>query len=318
MEMGVGKILMESLVNWSKDKKIVKYVLTLYIFIIATLVLGFVFNVLIFGETYLKLFGLSPPNFLDYSSLKEFTNALTNYSSAFSEYQSAVKNNISIMFIFQLFVFLASIIFSSLVVMLIISRNLKLAGFQPSDFSIGKVIKFISVIIVNFFLALFSIYSKHFRIIVYLFYFFLAATFLLPIIVKEMSIMSPMFSFITILFGIAYFFVVIHNTLRLVLGIVVVSEKDCGIIDATKESWKMMKGKVLAFFKGLAAILLIFYVVYFLASFILSLIALVVFGQKLFIITTASQIGQALTMPIFVAVLNSYYVIFYARAQKNI
>lgn len=287
MSFDFGKIFRFALIDWVKDKSSLKIfgVLAVWYFIVNVIVsylFGSFFSLVPSGEN-----ANIPP---------ELFGAFFGMIGAF----------IAIVFV--------SILVLMLVQYFVYSRALKLSGRKFVQFTFERYLRMIVLCLTSGFVALVSLFDLKMLWIAIVAIVLLGIALVLLIFNSGNSILvllGILFILISVLLFLAYYIVIVYNSLRLVLGPAFFIEKEKTLMDALKASWDTTKGNVFNIFVALIAVGIIVSAL----SYVLSLPLNAYFGLlgDLSSQTSLSSLGQMMMSP-EVIVLSVFSVLASAYA----
>jgi len=230
-----------ALTIWNRDKKIWIYA--------ALISAAFVAFVVVAGLILFALVGSAA------SSIMSGGNPLAAIGSIISGLLLAV-------FVFGILFILAIIVFYFIYAKILI-RGMELYGIKSSPFGIGKLFKTIALIIASFFASLLSVYELKFLAAGVAGIVSVGVGFLLIFLYPPIGSMLIQIGMLLIM---VYFFIVVHNFLRLSMSDLVYLQNDVGIFKGIKMSWNLTKDNAMSIWLvsliGSTAISFLYYIGY--------------------------------------------------------
>ncbi|MFA5930990.1 MAG: hypothetical protein WC821_01625 [archaeon] len=221
MDFDFKGILNFAFVDWFKQKGIWKYVAFLFIFYFLT-------------------------NLVSSYAMYALFSPLWNISSM------GTGEAINLIFYFIGFVIamvLFSIIVGSIVSYFIIAKALDSKKMDFVEFNFGRVLKFIGLMIAENLAVLFSIFKLRLLLILIAAVALTMAGLILVVLAYNgatlLAIVGLSLLLIALLLYMAYFVVMVYNSLRLTLSSAIFVESEKGIMDSLRSSWNISRGNVL-------------------------------------------------------------------------
>src|SRR3989338_4933702 len=163
-------------------------------------------------------------------------------------------------------------------------------GFAPPKLGFVKFIKLILLDILNFFIALLSVYNPRWLMVLIL-------VFVLNFIFTVLAPFPPIGYLLTV-YLVLYGLVVFHNAFRLWFSRFVFLSTDQGVVESSKTAWKVSRGRFWELFLGMLVLSIVCFLVYLVISTVIGLAVGAVAGVVL-----ASALNALLQASPFYAVL---------------
>jgi hypothetical protein len=284
--MNYKLIFLKAYTDWFNDKKSI--FLLLSYFLIGVIFLGLIIGaVMIFFPDLTSLF-LGLNSACAAQNNESCGTALSLLINSFS------SNLIAFIALIVPFILIQAIL-QFFISLLIYSRALNLNKFNAVPITVNKFIKIILLLIWNFLIVFSSWYSKK------LFYFFIALISLSLLTFVSFyfnTLIGGILSLLLLLLSLIYFFIIIYNDIRLSFGLIIFLQKNQGIDESLRESWKITEKQFIEIFIALLLISIPLIIVFSLLNGLISPLLGIVFSNfnSALIKTSISSIQTALNV----------------------
>jgi hypothetical protein len=284
--MNYKLIFLKAYTDWFNDKKSI--FLLLSYFLIEVIFLGLIIGaVMIFFPDLTSLF-LGLNSACAAQNNESCGTALSLLINSFS------SNLIAFIALIVPFILIQAIL-QFFISLLIYSRALNLNKFNAVPITVNKFIKIILLLIWNFLIVFSSWYSKK------LFYFFIALISLSLLTFVSFyfnTLIGGILSLLLLLLSLIYFFIIIYNDIRLSFGLIIFLQKNQGIDESLRESWKITEKQFIEIFIALLLISIPLIIVFSLLNGLISPLLGIVFSNfnSALIKTSISSIQTALNV----------------------